>query len=317
MAANAGTAAGERFLNRTVAHIPDVSLDPTYVLGPVANLATYRSTVAVPMLRDGVPIGSINASRARPGPFSERQIELLKTFANQAVIAVENVRLFNETKEALERQTATAEILRVIAGSPTDVQARVRCHRRAGGEAVRRTLGRVYRYDGSLIQMVAGHGLSTSGLRRCSACSRGWQRTTRSSVASCYPGSRISSKTSSATRRSLSVAPDDSSAEHAQPGNDPDAASGEPIGAITMGWDQPDAFDDRQVELLQTFADQAVIAIENVRLFNETKESLERQTATAEILKVISSRRPTSSRCSMPSRKRARLCDATDVLIVA
>ena len=88
----------------------------------MARKRGYRSLLVVPMLRDGVPIGSIGVSRKQPGEFSEEQIRTLEGFADQAVIAIENARLFNETKEALERQTATAEILRVIASSPSDVQ---------------------------------------------------------------------------------------------------------------------------------------------------------------------------------------------------
>ena len=117
-----GSAVGRAILSGAVEHIPDVDADTDYTRGALAKAATFRSVVAVPILRDGIPIGALAASRSQPGRFSDRQIELLKTFADQAVIAIENVRLFNETKEALEQQTATAEILRVIASSPTDVQ---------------------------------------------------------------------------------------------------------------------------------------------------------------------------------------------------
>jgi GAF domain-containing protein len=109
-------------VDRQVVQIADVREDPEYQMGTVPEVANYRSVVAAPMMHEGMPIGAIVVARAKAGQFSSHQVNLLRTFADQAVIAIENVRLFNETKEALERQTATAEILKVIASSPTDVQ---------------------------------------------------------------------------------------------------------------------------------------------------------------------------------------------------
>src|SRR5262249_15833571 len=100
----------------------DVSADPDYALGAMAAVGGYRSAVAVPILRDGLPIGSIAVTRAQAGLLPNRQIELLKTFADQAAIPIENVRLFNETKEALEQQTATSEVLKVISSSPGELE---------------------------------------------------------------------------------------------------------------------------------------------------------------------------------------------------
>src|SRR5262249_30172656 len=96
--------------------------DPDYALGELAAVCGYRSGIGIPILRDGVPIGSIAIARAQIGLFPERQIELLKTFADQAAIAIENVRLFNETKEALEQQTATSEVLKVISATPGELE---------------------------------------------------------------------------------------------------------------------------------------------------------------------------------------------------
>ena len=109
-------------LTRDVATVPDVLTDPEFVFQAAALAGGLRSVLAVPLMRDQTAIGAISVGRPEPGQFPDQQIALLKTFADQAVIAIENVRLFNETKEALERQTATADILRVISGSPTDTQ---------------------------------------------------------------------------------------------------------------------------------------------------------------------------------------------------
>jgi len=276
--------------------IADIREDPDYQIGAVAEVANYRSVLAVPMLRDGAPVGAITVSRERPGEFPEHQIGLLKTFADQAVIAIENARLFNETKEALEQQTATAEILRVIASSPNDVQPVFEVIVKNAVRLCGARFGRVYRYEGAVIHMVASHGLSTSGLAQ---------------VQRVFP--RPAADDTIVGRVILSKSPyfvKDIELDEAVPALSrqmiealgtrsqvtiPMLRAGEPIGVITMGWDEPEAFDDQQVTLLQTFADQAVIAIENVRLFKELEarnkdlgESLNQQTATSEILKVIS-----------------------------
>src|SRR5207245_6487366 len=151
-------------LNREVVHVPDVLEDPEYARS-IALAIQNRSTLAVPMLRDGEPIGSISVGRLEPKPFTDKQIELIKTFADQAVIAIENVRLFTELQEknealtkahaqvteALEQQTATSEILGVISSSPTDVQPVFQ----AIGESVVRLMGAamasVYEFDGTLV----------------------------------------------------------------------------------------------------------------------------------------------------------------------
>src|SRR5262249_37524528 len=119
-----GTPMGLAVRTRAIVAISDVLTDPQ-VRPPrrkIARARGYRSMLIAPMLSGGVAIGTIAITRAKPGPFSDREQTLLKTFADQAVIAIENVRLFNETKEALEQQTATGEILKVISSSPTDVQ---------------------------------------------------------------------------------------------------------------------------------------------------------------------------------------------------
>src|SRR5262245_19372310 len=122
MAVNQNAIVRRVFLEHRVVHVEDTAADPHFQRLPFQQAVGYRTLLLVPMLREGAVIGAIGVGRVEPGGFTERQVALLQTFAAQAVIAIENVRLFTETKEALERQTATSEILRVISSSPTDVQ---------------------------------------------------------------------------------------------------------------------------------------------------------------------------------------------------
>jgi two-component system NtrC family sensor kinase len=271
----------------------------------VARARGYRSGLTVPLLRGETVLGLINVTRRAPGPFSADDIALLQTFAAQAVIAIENVRLFKELEEknraltqahaqvteSLEQQTVTSEILRVISSSPTDVQpvfdAIVRsASRLCGGE-----YAIVTRYDGQLLHLAAQYNPRPG---------------TADETARFFP--QAPRREASLTPRAFVDArmvhvPDVDDAEDLEPSTRefyrriglraalamPMIHEGSPIGVVSVSRGSRGPFSDRQIALLQTFADQAVIAIENVRLFNETKEALERQTATAEILRVISS----------------------------
>jgi transcriptional regulator with GAF, ATPase, and Fis domain len=124
-----GSIAGRAARDRKVVHVPNILADPEYHLADVQRMGGYRTLLCVPMLRDEVLVGVINMWRTEVRPFSDKQVELITTFADQAVIAIENVRLFTELQsrnrdltEALEQQTAASEILRVISSSPTDVR---------------------------------------------------------------------------------------------------------------------------------------------------------------------------------------------------
>ena len=319
-----GSSPGRAILNRSPVHIPDVLEDPEYDLD-IVRAAGLRGVLSVPMIRDGKVIGAISVSRETPGPFAQSQIELLQTFADQAVIAIENVQLFNETKEALEQQTATAEILRVISSSPTNVQPVFDVIVERAVHLCGARFGRVYRFDGDVIHMVAGYGLSAAGLGE---------------VQRIFP--RPASDDTIVGRVILTRQPvfiRDIEHEEGVPALSrrmiealetrsqvtiPMLRAGEPIGAMTLGWAEPEAFDEQQIALLKTFAAQAVIAIENVRLFKELEarnrdltEALEQQTATAEILRVIS-RSPTDVQPVFDAivRSAATLCHAPDVIIL-
>jgi len=249
----------------------------------------------VPMLREGIPNGAIVISKAEPGPFSHGQIELLKTFAAQAVIAIENVRLFTETKEALEQQTATAEILRAISSSPTDVQPvfdiiAESAVRLCGAEA-----STVTRFDGEWVHLAAVYGSSPEGVEgarrsypvRAGSASAA-ARSIRDRAISHIPDVLIDPEygfqeaaVASRFRASLAV---------------PMLHERRAIGAIAIGRSEPGEFSERQVGLLRTFADQAIIAVENVRLFKELQartgeltRSVDQLTALGEISQAVSS----------------------------
>jgi len=150
--------------DRAIVHIPDVFADPDYLSQEWANAIGLRSVLSVPMVREGRPIGVITVNRAEPEPFPQGQIELLKTFADQAVIAIENARLINEAREALEKQTAMAAILRVISSSPTDVQPTFDAIAASAVRICGAVNGGIFRFDGSLIHFAAHHGWTAEEL---------------------------------------------------------------------------------------------------------------------------------------------------------
>ena len=252
-----------------------------------------RTVLAAPLLREGVPIGAILIRAIEVRPFSERQIKLLETFADQAVIAIENVRLFQELTEALEQQTATSQILGVIASSPTDIQPVL--------ETVAATAARLCEASDAQIRFVEGNGtrlVASFGTHPAPEFMPNSQGNPAGraildrqpvhvhdlpAAQNEFPDGQGFSKRSG-TRTFLSM---------------PMLREGVPIGLINIRRTEVRPFTDKQIALLKTFADQAVIAIENVRLFKELgernaelREALEHQTATSEVLSIIS-RSPT------------------------
>ena len=263
--------ASQTVLTRAVFHSDDVEVDPAWAgrFRAEARLRGFRSIVAVPMLRADDAVGVIAVTRAQVGGFTPAEIALLQTFADQAVIAVENARLLNELQaknasltEALEQQTATSEILKVISGSPTDVQPVFEAIiasavRLAGG-----LFGGVYRLDGEVVDFVAGYGLNAEAYRlhsqlfpmRADRSLLGVRTLVTRDVVNVpdvfadpeYAGKNFAR--AAGFQATLAV---------------PMMRDGRPIGAISVAKVEPGLFPQKQIELLQTFADQAVIAIEN------------------------------------------------------
>jgi signal transduction histidine kinase len=311
-------------LDSTVIHVPDTYRDVEH-RRDLAVLTGVRALLAAPLLRDGRPIGAIGVNRSHPGPFTDKQIALLKTFADQAVIAIENVRLFQELQarnrdltEALEQQTATSEILRVIASSPTDIQPVLDAVAESAARLCEANDGVISRPEGDKLRVVAKYG--TMPVPDFLPFSRGFpvgravlDRQTihvhdiLAEIETEYPDAKIPQQLTG-TRTVLVT---------------PLLREGAAIGCIGIRRTEVRPFTDKQISLLKTFADQAVIAIENVRLFQELQarnrdltEALEQQTATSEILRVIASS-PTDIQpvLDVVAENAARLCDARDAVI--
>jgi signal transduction histidine kinase len=300
---------GAAIVDRTIVHVPNLQASSRFAGSPVQR-SGRASMIAVPLLRDGEAIGAIGITRDEPEGFSDRDIALLKTFADQAVIAIENVRLFKELEtrnrdltEALDRQTATAEVLRVISQSQTDaqpvfdtiVQSAVRLCDAIGGN--------LQTFDGERMHLVALPNWPSEAVERMrgrfprqpdhsrpagrAVLNRAAVNTPDVFEDPDYASEILDNARVVGWRSALSV---------------PMFCEGKPIGVISVVRASVGLFSDKHVDLLKTFADQAVIAIENVRLFTELQEknralteahaqvteSLEQQTATAEILRVIS-----------------------------
>jgi GAF domain-containing protein len=299
--AERGSIMGRALLERRVIHIPDVKADPEFTWLEAQRLGDFRTVLTVPMLREGVPIGVLTLARTQVRPFTDKQIELFTTFADQAVIAIENVRLFEaeqartrDLSEALEHQTATSEVLNVISRSPTNTQPVFDAICESASRLCEAVFSVAWRYDGELLHYAASHNFTPEVLNR---------------ISKTYP--KRPDRTVAAGRAILDgriahvpdlLADPGYAHELALAGNwrasiaVPMLRDGKPIGAISVGKAEAGPFSERQMQLLTIFADQAVIAIENARLFDEVQartrdlsESLEQQTGTSEVLKVISS----------------------------
>jgi two-component system, NtrC family, sensor kinase len=290
------TVMGQAFREGGPVHRHDVLADPDYdqrLRQTAQATIAYRTMFAVPVMLRGEPIAVIDLARRRVEPFTERQIDLIQTFADQAVIAIENVRLFNETKESLEQQTATSEVLQVISSSPGDLEPVFASMLQNAVRICDATFGNIYRWDGEALHLAATHNAPPAYAeeRRRSPHHR--------------PSPKIGVGRMVATKKAVHVV--DAAAEPAYIERHPAYVTAvelggvrtyltvpmlkenELIGAFTVFRQEVRPFTDKQIALVTAFAAQAVIAIENTRLLTEVRESLEQQTATSEVLQIISS----------------------------
>ena len=273
---------------RRAVHVHDVAAVCGYPDEPI-RLGRQRTSLGVPLLREGEPVGVILLARQRIEPFTERQIDLVSTFADQAVIAVENARLIAEQREALEQQTATAEVLQVINASPGNLAPVFEAILEKALRLCIASFGTLLTFDGESIERVALLGVPpafTEWSRRntltknAALISRGIE--TRKPVQATDVMTDAFLATSPSVRDALVELGGVRALLQV-----PLLKDGIVVGFIAIFRREPGEFPETQIALLEGFAAQAVIAMENARLITEQREALEQQTATAEVLRVI------------------------------
>jgi GAF domain-containing protein len=274
--------------------VADVLEDPEYVNTATQKLIGFRAVLVTPMVRDGSLIGTLGFFKLKPGLFSGEQIELIENFAAQAVIAIENTRLLTELRESLQQQTATADVLKVISSSPGELEPVFDAMLANATRICEAATGTLYMYEGTHFRGVALHHSKQSYVDY-------WQRNNLIELKkhSGTPLDRLAN-----TKRVVHISDLRSDESYLENRGRivplvevagvrtfvsvPMLKEGKLVGAINLYRQEVRAFTDKQIKLVENFAAQAVIAIENTRLLNELRESLQQQTATADVLKVIS-----------------------------
>ena len=289
---------GRLMRTKQVIHIVDLKDDLSYLqrIHPVVVLVEQgeaRSLLLVPMLKEDNFVGAISIYRPEVQAFSDKQIELVTNFAAQAVIAIENARLVNELRQSLERQTATSHVLQVISSSPGDLEPVFATMLEKAVRICDAMFGNIYRWDGEVLHLVASHNTAPAFIE--ARTSKGTQYGPHDPI-----GRMIATK---AVVHSADLTTERDYIERSNPGivaaveiggmrtmlAVPMLKDNELIGSFHLSRQEVRPFNEKQIALLTNFAAQAVIAVENARLLNELRQSLEQQTATSEVLQVISS----------------------------
>ncbi len=280
------TPAGEAIRSLRVANFADVQNNPDTppVLRRMGKVAGYHSIAFAPMIRNGKGIGVVGVARSKK-PFTDKELGIMQGFADQAVIAIQNARLFKETKESLEQQTATAEVLKVISQSAFDLQPVFETLAESAVRLCEAERAVIFRFDGEVLRIAATHNVGPD-LR---------EFIDQNPIA---PGRDSISSRAALERRTVHIPDVQADPEYNYAVRDakpirtilavPMLNGDELVGTITIYKLEAKPFSKKQISLVETFSDQAVIAIQNAQMFRETNEALESQTATSEVLEVIS-----------------------------
>jgi PAS domain S-box-containing protein len=265
-----GSVVGRTLLTGKVVHVLDVQADPDYKLSSIVALGSYRTTLGVPLLREGVPIGVLFLGRTRVEPFTQQQIDLIATFADQAVIAVENTRLLNELRGSLRQQTATADVLKIISRSTFDLRTVLQTLLESAARFCDADKANIAREKDGVFYAAEAYGYSGEFLEYMKNIPIKAERGLASGRA------LIEGRVVHIT--DVAADPEYTLAEGARLGDYrtilcvPMLREGVPIGLLVLTRSEVQAFTNAQIELVTTFADQAAIAIENVRLFEAEKQ---------------------------------------------